>query len=97
MPSKDNSRTASKSALRPSFIESILGKRPSSRAVVKKEGDNEDDNIVAKVESRDDNMIAFDEDKKKKGRRSDSNELPKSMIERYGSEIKLSKKEQKRL
>ena len=65
--------------------------------MVKKEGEDEDENIVAKVETKDDNMIAFDEDKKKKGRKSDPYELPKSMIERYGSEIKLSKKEQKRL
>ena len=46
-------------------------------------------------------MITFeDQDRKSKkqaDRKRDPYDLPESMIERYGSEIKLSKKEQKRL
>ena len=39
-------------------------------------------------------MITFDPVKKKK---RDPNALPESMVEKYGSEIKLSKREQRRL
>lgn len=84
-----------KKALRPSFIESILGKRTSKQAIKKTEVNAEDDdeNIVSKVESNPD-FVTFDKPEKK---RRDPNQLPKSLIERYGSEIKLSKKEQRRL
>ena len=96
--------------IRPSFIESILGKRPSSRTIKKTPtntdgqqagGDDDDDeNIVTRVEltkgELNSDMITFeDEDKKAKRERRnrDPNELPQSMIERYGSAIKLTKKE----
>ena len=53
--------------------------------------DADDDNVVSKVESQNVNdFVTFDKKEKKK---RDPNELPKSLIERYGSEIKLSKKE----
>ena len=53
---------------------------------------------MAKVETHDADadVITFDAPEKRKKKR-DPNELPESMIERYGSEIKLSKKEQRRL
>ena len=81
----------------------MLGKRTSSRAVRKQEQpeEDEDGNIVAKVETREpinsnDDIITFDGDKKKK-RKKDPNELPQSLVERYGSDIKLTKREQRRL
>ena len=93
-------------APRPSFIESILGKRTSRTAskaqpAADAQGNDEgDDNIVSKVETKDvlnDEIITFDGDKKKKRQKRDPNELPQSMVERYGSEIRLTKKEYRRL
>ena len=63
---------------------------------------DDDDNIVAMVESKDvdDGNLMFEEDKKKQKQRpqkekeKDPFELPKSMMEKYGgNEMKLSRKE----
>ena len=61
---KETTKPTSSKSLRPSFIESILGKRPTAAArLPKKATGNEDDadeNIVDKVETRDD-MITFED------------------------------------
>ena len=84
-----------KAPARPSFIESILGKRKAKTALVE-EGD---DNIVSKIETRennDDGMISFEKTKAEKKAKKDSNELPQSLVERYGQDMKMSKREQRR-
>lgn len=99
---KDTNRPVSKGP-KPSFIESILGKRKSKIANTnsnmedsKKEAD--DENIVTKVETKevDQGIITFDDDKKAK-KKSKDGDMPQSMLEKYGSEIKMTKKEQRRL
>eukprot|EP00354_Favella_ehrenbergii_P006313 CAMPEP_0170458816 /NCGR_PEP_ID=MMETSP0123-20130129/5677_1 /TAXON_ID=182087 /ORGANISM="Favella ehrenbergii, Strain Fehren 1" /LENGTH=137 /DNA_ID=CAMNT_0010723125 /DNA_START=2205 /DNA_END=2617 /DNA_ORIENTATION=+ len=44
-----------------------------------------------------DGNLMFDDDKKKKRGSAALGDLPKSMVEKYGSEIKLSRKELRRL
>ena len=54
---------------KPSFIESVLGKRRArTKGLSTGEANADEDNIVAKVETKemdDDGLLIFDEDKKK--------------------------------
>ena len=71
-------RPTSSKSLRPSFIESILGKRPTAARAIKKndgEDDGDDENIVTKVESKDD-MITFEDQDKKMKKQSDRKKDP---------------------
>ena len=84
----------------------MLGKRKAMKAMAAQAKNNaevdDDDNIVAMVESKDvdDGNLMFEEDNKKQKQRpqkekeKDPFELPKSMMEKYGgNEMKLSRKE----
>ena len=60
--------------------------------MINQPGEGEDDNIVTKVvtQEADLDIITFDPVKKP---RRDPTTLPESVVEKYGSEIKLSKRE----